>query len=411
MFANLHIFENVLSVNVDGSSQSFSVESFGNQDALATTMIVEDNGDTLRMAGNTWKKLNLNYTITPNTMLEFDFASSQQGEVHALGFDTDDSVSGQRMFQLYGSDTWGIQAYRDYDPGHGTQHFVIPVGDSSQVRSTAWCWPTMTMPTRWAERICQPPYLRKRVVGECRGQPQSFSVESFGNQDALATTMIVEDNGDTLRMAGNTWKKLDLSYTITPNTVLEFDFASSQQGEVHAIGFDTDDSVSGQRMFQLYGSDTWGVQAYRDYDPGHGTQHFVIPVGDFFTGTFDRLVLANDDDADAFGASVFANLTVYEDSGDAAEGEPAAASMISRIRWPQTTASRPREEVSESRDTRLGVQGSHTSPHVAVDLLLAGVIPPPADAVGAAADEVFSQHEDSELESLLDDDAWLESLP
>ena len=281
VFANLHIFENVLSVNVDGSSQSFSVEGFGNQDALATTMIVEDNGDTLRMAGNTWKKLDLNYTITPNTMLEFDFASSQQGEVHALGFDTNDSASGQRMFQLYGSDTWGIQAYRDYDPGHGTQHFVIPVGEFFTGTFDRLVLANDDDANALGQSVFANLHIFENVLSvNVDGSSQSFSVESFGNQDVLATTMIVEDNGDTLRMAGNTWKKLNLSYTITPNTMLEFDFASSQQGEVHALGFDTDDSASGQRMFQLYGSDTWGIQAYRDYDPGHGTQHFVIPVGD-----------------------------------------------------------------------------------------------------------------------------------
>ncbi len=41
-------------------------------------------------------------------------------------------------------------------------------------------------------------------------------------------------------MVGNTWKKIPVAYTITPNTILEFDFKSTAQGEVHGIALETD---------------------------------------------------------------------------------------------------------------------------------------------------------------------------
>ncbi len=65
-------------------------------------------------------------------------------------------------------------------------------------------------------------------------------------------------------------------------------------------------------MFQLYGTQSWGMQDYHDYDPVGGTQHYLIPVGQFFTGTMTRLVLATDDDASALGQSLFSNIRIYE---------------------------------------------------------------------------------------------------
>ena len=65
------------------------------------------------------------------------------------------------------------------------------------------------------------------------------------NQDN-DVTVTLEDNGDTLKLEGNGWRKIALPYTITADTVLEFDFKSTEEGEIHAIGFDVDDVVSGQ---------------------------------------------------------------------------------------------------------------------------------------------------------------------
>ena len=86
-----------------------------------------------------------------------------------------------------------------------------------------------------------------------------------GAQDSVTATTTVEDNGAALHMVGNAWKQVALNYTVTANTVLEFDFESAAQGEVHAIGFDTDETLSPTTAFQVYGTQTWGVQAFRTY--------------------------------------------------------------------------------------------------------------------------------------------------
>jgi predicted outer membrane repeat protein len=155
-----------------------------------------------------------------------------------------------------------------------------------------------------------------RVMGlsiDVHASPQSSSVESFSDQDISLQEFAVQDDGSTLRMTGNAWKQVGLAYTITPNTMLEFDFASSQQGEVHAIGFDSDEVVTWDHLFQLYGTEeSEAIQAYRDYDASGDPQHFVIPVGQFVSGAMSRLVFVNDDDAMASAESLFTNIQLYE---------------------------------------------------------------------------------------------------
>ncbi|MCP4255315.1 MAG: S8 family serine peptidase, partial [Candidatus Scalindua sp.] len=48
-------------------------------------------------------------------------------------------------------------------------------------------------------------------------------IESYGGSQDASPTVTIEDGGATLRIVGNSWKSIDFPYTITSNTVLEFD--------------------------------------------------------------------------------------------------------------------------------------------------------------------------------------------
>jgi FtsP/CotA-like multicopper oxidase with cupredoxin domain len=114
---------------------------------------------------------------------------------------------------------------------------------------------------------------------------------------------------------GNAWKKVAIQYNVTTNTVLEFDFSSSAEGEIHGIGFDGDNTIDGN-IFQLYGTQPYGIQDFNTY--GSGTVHYTIPVGTFYTGNFLDLTFANDHDvASPTGESVFSNIVVNEGSAQA----------------------------------------------------------------------------------------------
>ena len=118
---------------------------------------------------------------------------------------------------------------------------------------------------------------------------------------------------DSLRLTGNSWKGVNVPYQVTADTVIEFDFQSSVEGEIQAIGFDTDGVLNvTDHFFQLFGTQIWwGNQDYHNYDVSQGLRHYVIPIGQYFTGSFSRLVLANDDDAGLAADSLFSNLQIY----------------------------------------------------------------------------------------------------
>ena len=141
-----------------------------------------------------------------------------------------------------------------------------------------------------------------------------YTIGSYaGNQDAGAIAS-VEDGGATLHITGNGWKQIAFPYQVTANTILEFDFRSPRQGDIHAIGFDSALNLSNQRTFKLYGTQNWGLRNFDNYSTSAPEwQHYRIPVGQFYTGSFAYLFFANDHDVSGANAeSYFANVTVYE---------------------------------------------------------------------------------------------------
>ena len=46
----------------------------------------------------------------------------------------------------------------------------------------------------------------------------------------------VESEGGAIRILGDSWRKADFPYSVTENTILEFDFRSDFEGDLHGIG-------------------------------------------------------------------------------------------------------------------------------------------------------------------------------
>ncbi|MDO7085795.1 DUF6701 domain-containing protein [Pseudocolwellia sp. AS88] len=143
---------------------------------------------------------------------------------------------------------------------------------------------------------------------------QVYEVARYASstQDASGNITITDANL-SLFIEGNLWQKINFPYTVTENTVIEFDFQSTEQGEIHAIGFDDDLSQSEDRTFMLYGTQSWGISDFDNYS-GSGVTHYTIPVGQFYTGNFDHLFFINDDDDNPTRNSTFSNIVVYEAS-------------------------------------------------------------------------------------------------
>lgn len=101
---------------------------------------VEDDGATIHMVGNAAKMIELDYQVTPQTILEFDFRCDHQGETHGIGFQNDselDEARARQIFVVFGTEGWGVanNRYRHYDPETYRERwmrFRIPVGSVYQ---------------------------------------------------------------------------------------------------------------------------------------------------------------------------------------------------------------------------------------------------------------------------------------
>ncbi|GEM_PF-1969706 len=145
----------------------------------------------------------------------------------------------------------------------------------------------------------------------------SNSPFSYGTTQDINGQVLIEQDGTALRLTGNTWQQINYPYTVTSQTVLDFDFQSSVEGELHSIGFDTvsdDQSETKKKAYTIYGTQNWGrtdIPRYDDFAPE--TIHIGLPVGADYTDDVSYITFVNDHDVDNPTAeSVFSNVQVCE---------------------------------------------------------------------------------------------------
>ncbi|MBE9067875.1 hypothetical protein IQ260_14570 [Leptolyngbya cf. ectocarpi LEGE 11479] len=129
----------------------------------------------------------------------------------------------------------------------------------------------------------------------------------------------VNANARSINLTGNGWKHLAGNYNITSNTVLKFDYQSGVEGEVQGIGFDNDNGINNSsdrnHFFQVDGTQGWGNRDLDAFITANvsGITSYEIPVGDFFTGSFSRLVIGNDHDVtNPTASATYSNIELKE---------------------------------------------------------------------------------------------------
>ncbi|MDW8201479.1 MAG: G8 domain-containing protein [Cyanobacteriota bacterium SKYGB_h_bin112] len=152
-----------------------------------------------------------------------------------------------------------------------------------------------------------------------------------GVQDITSTTSLSNQN-TAVSITGNGWKALTIDKTITRDTILSFEFRSDALGEIHGIGFDQDTVFNAQeepRFFKLLGTQNYGNRDFDgNYRVGDGWKAYTIPVGQFFTGVFNNLVLFNDHDvSNPTANSQFRNIHLY-DSAVTLAGRAGADTLV-----------------------------------------------------------------------------------
>ncbi len=148
---------------------------------------------------------------------------------------------------------------------------------------------------------------------DCSNFDLNRTYNSFSNQDNGTAQL---QNGNTeLVLSDNAWKYVDINYTVTANTVIQFEFGSTIEGEIHGLGLESDNSLSSNLVFKVHGTQNWGITDFDNY-PGNSTWvSYTINVGNYYTGVSDRLLFVADHDGGAQnGNSFFRNVVLFEDA-------------------------------------------------------------------------------------------------
>jgi len=134
-----------------------------------------------------------------------------------------------------------------------------------------------------------------------------------GSQDSNPTQWEIIDD-TILRMWGNNWKATMKTSTVAGDgsQAICFDFTSNgTQAEINGVGLDTDNSISSNWFYRIYGTQSWGLSDHYGYTGGGDWQSYSI-VLDNFSGDFNRFVFTNDADAGQATNIYYRNVRVSQ---------------------------------------------------------------------------------------------------
>ncbi len=166
----------------------------------------------------------------------------------------------REVFQVYGRNTdLAITTYNNYAGSERAwKRYQIAAGKQISGK-TNWMF---FFNDDWAKETLIDSAFRNVKVYEI-GQAARAKAVDFRNatltpyaRGGRGNNPTVEDNGATLHLVGDTRKKIPFPYAVTKNTVIEFDFRSTMQGNVHGIGLDEDDQILEYQWVQVPWGDT-----------------------------------------------------------------------------------------------------------------------------------------------------------
>lgn len=295
------------------------IDTYNPQEDRDSVYASIENGTGVSITGNGWKRLLRDYTITENTVMEFDFRSRVEGEVSGIGFDTQDFMTANLSFKVYGTQAWGNMTFDNYAGNGAWQHYTIPVGqfytgdftrlffvndkDGAPVETNEADFRNIMVYEQGEQGSAQPINFERCDVKSHGGTQQDFATHE------------VQEAGEVLKIVGNGRKRADIDYLITPNTVLEFEFKSTgeMEPEVAAIGLDNNNAETEDRSFKVFGAQAWGNMTYDDYEGDGEWKSYSIPIGQYYTGLTRNVFFINDDDRPSPQTEAYwRNVRVYE---------------------------------------------------------------------------------------------------
>jgi len=142
----------------------------------------------------------------------------------------------------------------------------------------------------------------------------AYGVDGFDHPSSGSVDLAA--NGKQITLNGIRMRAVPISYQITPNTVLSFDFSSTMEGQVQGILLDDDLNLNLERLFKLFGTLPYGLSDFDNYMLSDGTKRYTIPIGEYYQGTANYIGFAMYNTADSASNATFSNVKLYEQSVD-----------------------------------------------------------------------------------------------
>ena len=139
--------------------------------------------------------------------------------------------------------------------------------------------------------------------------PASYGTPRFDTRGEF----LLEDDGNTLHLLGDTARSVPFGYDIQPTTVLEFLFrATDATTGFQAIAFDTDMEPSSDRTLIVQGNtDGFGTPVAAPELNEDGWQVWRVPIGEYFTGLVNRIAFINSDE-NGTSTATFGQVRIYD---------------------------------------------------------------------------------------------------
>ena len=187
------------------------------------------------------------YTTSTNTTgadVEWSFVAKGNGFWHlrraaggALpGLRTDNTANAD----MQATSSVGVFTYYRFDNGNtsGTHYLTLPDGPANFQRLQMTpdgeiLFTTTAFGGGWVSWLITE--VDNNTPSDCEVDLSSATPELIANQGTAIGTINAANAQITIN--GNGWNALNIPHSLNANSVLEFEFASTQQGEEHAIGF------------------------------------------------------------------------------------------------------------------------------------------------------------------------------
>jgi hypothetical protein len=302
-----------------------AITSFDDQDKNGNYLI-EDYGNTLVLTGNAWKNIDLPYSININTVIQLDLKTNGLGEIIGLAIENDNKLTANRLFKFSGSQDW-LQNQFKYNQPNTFKTLTLPIGKlmSGEIDRLVFVLDEDKQGNLPAEALFRNVSIYDNIsdynaAKQKANTTQSASIldfadatiSSFDDQDKDNNYEVTE-GGDALTLYGNTWKSVDITQTITPQTMIEFEIKSNGAGEIAGIAFENDNKLTNSKLYKFAGSQNWNNDSFK-YNNSAEFETISLPVGQFSVGDLDRLVFVMDDDkpSSTLAQVAFRNLKFYE---------------------------------------------------------------------------------------------------